>query len=214
LRGEKAALPVEASDVLEVLDLLGAAGVAARVGGGWGIGALVGAKTRTHKDVDLAIFADREAVAIAALETAGFRIDLDWRPTRLTMRGDRGRVVDLHPPSYRRDGSAVQSNLEALPPFEYPKDEWTEGRIGDRHVECLRVEMQVGSTWASSRWRPIKRTCECSTLGWESCCLPPTASRRDRLGPGVGSAYGPSMTPSPPPSPTGSPPEVDLGVQM
>ena len=63
---------MRASDVLEVLDLLAAAGVEVWVDGGWNVDALLGAQTRPHNDLDLVIdHVDVDRVR-DALTAAGF----------------------------------------------------------------------------------------------------------------------------------------------
>jgi lincosamide nucleotidyltransferase A/C/D/E len=49
------AMGIDVADVLAVLDALAHAGCRAWVGGGWGVDALVGRPTRSHRDLDLAI---------------------------------------------------------------------------------------------------------------------------------------------------------------
>ncbi len=67
-------MPMNSSDVLEVLGLLEAVGIPVWIGGGWGVDALVGQETRSHEDVDIAVPASDEGPAIATLTLHRFRI--------------------------------------------------------------------------------------------------------------------------------------------
>lgn len=85
-----------AADVLWVLDLLGAAGVAAWVDGGWAVDALLGEQTREHDDLDLAVSIHDEAAYRTAMTAAGFRPWRDDGPANWVVADERGRKVDVH----------------------------------------------------------------------------------------------------------------------
>ena len=131
-----------AADVLAVLDALAHARCPAWVGGGWGVDALVGRQTRPHRDLDLAIDADREAAAMETLEALGFAVETDWRPVRVELVAAAGRRVDLHPVAFESDGSGRQAGLDGGH-FLYPRDCFTVGSIGDVAVPCLSFEQQL-----------------------------------------------------------------------
>jgi lincosamide nucleotidyltransferase A/C/D/E len=61
----------ELSAVLDVLDVLDGASCRVWVGGGWGVDALDGRQTRTHRDLDLAVDAEHEALAQEVLRRRG-----------------------------------------------------------------------------------------------------------------------------------------------
>jgi lincosamide nucleotidyltransferase A/C/D/E len=72
-----------ASDVLEVLGRLEAAGLAVWVDGGWGVDALVGETTREHADLDLVVLAPELGAVRSLLGELGYRTVLrDWLPLR------------------------------------------------------------------------------------------------------------------------------------
>src|SRR4051794_25159397 len=75
-------------EVLEVLTALEEAGCRFWIAGGWGVDALVGAQTREHRDLDLAIDAAREAGVLAALAGLGYAVETDWRPARVQLAAD------------------------------------------------------------------------------------------------------------------------------
>jgi lincosamide nucleotidyltransferase A/C/D/E len=133
-------MATSAADVTLVLELLAGAGVDARVSGGWGVDALWGAQTREHRDLDLAVTADRLQVALDTLAGSGFAVTTDWLPVRVEL-SDGDRHLDLHPLHYADDGSAWQAGLDDTQ-FHYPADGWTTGRIGAVRVVCLSSAMQ------------------------------------------------------------------------
>jgi len=133
-------MPRSAEDVVEILDRLETAGVAASVAGGWAVDALLGRLTREHGDLDLAVDADDIDRAIDALETLHLRIEVDERPARLALSDGR-RAVDLHPVRWDADGAGRQSTGSGGD-FVYPPGSTdARGRIGGREVRCLAPEL-------------------------------------------------------------------------
>jgi lincosamide nucleotidyltransferase A/C/D/E len=131
-----------AGEVHVVLDVLTAAGCRAWIGGGWGVDALAGRQTRAHRDLDLAIAADDEAAALAALGKLGYVIDTDWRPVRVeVVAPGRGRV-DIHPLAFDEAGDGHLADLDGGC-FLYPKGCFTTGTIAARRVNCLTVQQQL-----------------------------------------------------------------------
>jgi lincosamide nucleotidyltransferase A/C/D/E len=138
-------LPVmPAAIVLEVLEALSINGCEAWVLGGWGVDALVGRETRPHRDLDLAIDADKEAVAMTALAGLGFVVETDWRPVRVELRAPSSRFVDLHPVAFDRDGNGRQAGLNGGF-YEYPRGCFTTGHVAGLPVACATVALQLTS---------------------------------------------------------------------
>jgi lincosamide nucleotidyltransferase A/C/D/E len=132
-----------AKAVLEVLSSLERARCRAWVvAGGWGVDALVGEKTRAHRDVDLAIDADDEADALRALAGLGYTIETDWRTARVELVAAGSRWVDLHPMRFDAHGHGREADLGGGS-SEYPSGCFVTGRIGGRVVGCLSVELQL-----------------------------------------------------------------------
>ncbi|MEV7071994.1 nucleotidyltransferase domain-containing protein [Streptomyces sp. NPDC091972] len=134
---------MDAEAVLHVLDMLRRAGTEVWVGGGWGIDALVGERTRDHRDLDLMHRREQEPAVVAALSGAGFVESLDLRPVRFVVTDGGGREVDLHPLVFAGDGSAVQASGVPGRPFVYPASAFVTGTIGGTPVPCLSAEQQV-----------------------------------------------------------------------
>ncbi|MEU4566292.1 hypothetical protein [Micromonospora sp. NPDC023956] len=133
---------VDAEEVHAVLDALTGVGCAAWIGGGWGVDALVGRQTRSHRDLDLLVPADREAAALRALGLLGYAVETDWRPVRVEVVAARRGRVDLHPVTFDATGDAHQAGLDGGS-FRYPRDCFTTGTIAGRPVGCLSVAQQM-----------------------------------------------------------------------
>ena len=129
-------------EVLRVLDAIGQAGCRAWVAGGWGVDVLVGHRTRTHRDLDLAIDAAGEATVLAALEGLGYAVETDWRPVRVELAAPGGRWVDVHPVVFDDAGAGTQAGLVGAV-FTYPAACFVSGHVGGRVVGCLSVEQQL-----------------------------------------------------------------------
>ena len=132
---------MRANEVLTVLEVLTDADVPAWVVGGWGVEALAGRVTREHRDLDLAIRDDDLAEALAALGGLGFAVETDWLPTRVELGGGPGGWVDLHPLAFDAGGTGVLRGLDGVR-FVYPSDQFTQGAIGGRVVQCISAALQ------------------------------------------------------------------------
>ncbi|MEV8314533.1 amino acid transporter [Streptomyces sp. NPDC059900] len=132
-----------ADDVVFVLDLLRRAKTDVWVGGGWGIDALIGERTRDHRDLDLMHRQDQESAVLAALSAEGFTESLDQRPVRFVVTAPDGREIDLHPLVFSDDGSAVQASPDPQRPFGYPAACFVTGTVRGTPVPCLSAEQQV-----------------------------------------------------------------------
>lgn len=136
--------PMHASLVVEILSALRAGGVNCWISGGWGVDALVGTQTRTHRDLDLVVEQAMLSEAVEILAELGFgewyRSDSD-KPlfTRVVLSDHpaAGRAVDLHP----LDVSSGNYRF-AL------------GEVNGEPVPCLSADSQM-TTHANyrKRWR-------------------------------------------------------------
>lgn len=138
---------MEAADVLEIVDVLTAAGVRFWIDGGWGIDALVGEQTRPHLDLDLAIRTEDLAPYLAAMIGAGFRTTRIDNPWNTVMTDATGRQVDVHLVDFHAvvpgpDGLAVYGpNGLAYEVGAFGATGW----IAGRHVRCCRAGFQMRS---------------------------------------------------------------------
>lgn len=127
--------------------------------GGWGIDALLGEKTRSHTDLDVALSRTDLEAAAAALAEAGFAHDEEAEPglpARLVLRDAAGRQADLHPLVFDEQGNGWQALGDDSWGL-YPADGLTgAGTIGGLPVRCLTPELQLRHHlgWA---WTPQDR---------------------------------------------------------
>jgi lincosamide nucleotidyltransferase A/C/D/E len=132
---------MDTARVHRVLDALAAAGCPCWISGGWGVDALVGRRTRPHRDLDLAIDAAREPDAVRALAVLGYVVETDWRPVRVELVEPGGGRVDLHPVAFEH-GDGRQAGLDGAW-FDYPRADLTTGTIDGRRVPCISVRLQL-----------------------------------------------------------------------
>lgn len=130
------------AEVLRVLDALAATGCRCWISGGWGVDALVGRQTRTHRDLDLGFDAGAEGSVVEALGALGYQVETDWRPVRLELVAPGSRWVDLHPVVLDADGDGVQAGFDGAV-FRSPATERVVGRLGGREVVCLSIAKQL-----------------------------------------------------------------------
>ena len=133
---------MDLDEVLGVLADLIEAGCSVWVAGGWGVDALVGRQTRLHRDLDLALDARNQAVALHALERRGYRMETDWRPVRVELVADDRGWVDVHPVVFDATGHGRQADLGGGH-FDYPPEAFDKGALGGVCVPCLSREQQL-----------------------------------------------------------------------
>ncbi len=117
------------------------AGVRFWVAGGWGVDALAGRQTRSHRDLDLLVDAADEAVTLEVLGDLGYVVETDWRPVRVELARPGGGRVDVHPVVFDGDGNGVQAGLDDTE-FHYPAAIFTTGRLGGIVVGCVSAAAQ------------------------------------------------------------------------
>lgn len=134
---------MSAQDVIEVLNMLEAAGVASWLDGGWGVDALIGEQTRSHVDLDLVITLDQAAAVRAALRALGFVVVEDELPTRFVMGDSVNRRIDFHTVIFDSAGGGIQ-RLQDGTSFRYPPEGFADqGHVGALPVRCLSAKVQV-----------------------------------------------------------------------
>jgi lincosamide nucleotidyltransferase A/C/D/E len=133
---------VTADRVIEILDVLGAGGVAASVDGGWGVDALLGRETRPHEDLDLIVALDEVEAIQSALRPLGFTLAEDHLPVRFVLRDPAGAQLDFHTVTFDAEGGGVQPQPGGSS-FRYPPEGFVRGRIAGREVRCISAEVQL-----------------------------------------------------------------------
>ena len=126
----------------DVLDALDRAGVRHWVAGGWGVDALVGAQTRAHRDLDLAVDAADHDACMEALSRLGYLIETDWLPVRVEVAATGDRWVDVHPVGFDAQGVGLQGDSTGTH-FRYPPTAFVTRLLGGRAVPCLSADQQL-----------------------------------------------------------------------
>jgi lincosamide nucleotidyltransferase A/C/D/E len=80
-----------AADAIDLYTELQALGINVWIDGGWGVDALLGAQTRPHKDLDIAIEEKDVLRLTAALKARGYREVIRHSQWNLELSDDRGR---------------------------------------------------------------------------------------------------------------------------
>lgn len=75
----------------------------------WGVNALVGRQTRSHRDVDIDIDGAFEDEVLTALGELGYAVETDWRPNRVELAAPGRGWVDVHPLVLDDMGNARQA---------------------------------------------------------------------------------------------------------
>lgn len=132
---------MQASDVLDVVEVLQRLHCRFWLEGGWGVDALLGRQTRAHRDVDIDFDAVFEERVLTALRVMGYSIETDWRPNRVELVTSYGKRVDLHPLVIDDNGQARQAALDGGW-HEFQRDWFTTGTIDGQPVPCVSVEAQ------------------------------------------------------------------------
>jgi lincosamide nucleotidyltransferase A/C/D/E len=130
-------------EVVRIVDCLEQAGLRVWLDGGWGVDALLGRQTRPHSDIDAVVELDLAGKVIARLESLGFHITVDDRPTRFVLADDTGRHIDFHPIVFDNAGNGTQIGAGANGgDAVYPAAGLLgRGVVGGRGVACLTPEL-------------------------------------------------------------------------
>ncbi|MCY7373524.1 MAG: hypothetical protein LH461_07480 [Spirochaetaceae bacterium] len=123
--------------------------------GGWGVDALLGRRTRPHKDLDVLLAFSEHAAAWQILHERGYRLAYRWeenvdvpgaffdetgQPTAYVLQDGSGRLVDVHvlddrpdelTPLWSTDRVLIDGALEAS------------GTIDGVGVRCMSARMQL-----------------------------------------------------------------------
>jgi len=136
-------MPPEAACTL--ITALQGRGVAACVGGGWAVDALVGKQTREHLDLDIWVDAVDFEGLVAAFADQGVDRLYPWpadRPWNFVLHDGHSRRVDLHLYETLSDGRLHYGSLNA--PFMFTHEDLSgEGEIAGVSVQCERPEFAL-----------------------------------------------------------------------
>jgi lincosamide nucleotidyltransferase A/C/D/E len=136
--------PMDAQEVVRVVDLAGDAGVDMWLDGGWGVDALLGERTREHDDLDLVVEQKHASRFEASLAPAGYRRVAGEAPKSFVLVDSRGRQVDVHPVRFDEARGGGVYELDDGTEWVYPSSGFAgRGRVAGRDVRCLTPEVQV-----------------------------------------------------------------------
>ena len=143
-RGRVPSTPMEAEEVVRLLDLFERAGVDVWVDGGWGVDALLEEQTRAHDDLDLvARLADSQTI-VHVLEEAGYEVVAGGAPKSFVAVTEDGRQVDVHPVVFDDARGGGVYLMDDGREWVYPAGGFDgKGSVGGRTVRCLTPEVQV-----------------------------------------------------------------------
>jgi lincosamide nucleotidyltransferase A/C/D/E len=128
-----------ASDVIEIAQLLDQNRIDVWIDGGWGVDALLGEQTRTHRDLDIAVQHKDAPRLRALLEARGFKDAPreDTRDCNFVLGDDQGHQIDIHSYTFDSVGNHVFG-------VEYPAESLTgTGSVNGRPVRCISPEWMV-----------------------------------------------------------------------
>jgi lincosamide nucleotidyltransferase A/C/D/E len=143
-RGREPSAPMEAQEVVRLLDLLEAARVTVWLDGGWGVDALLGGETREHDDLDLVVELRDVAPLTPALVAAGYEEVAGRAPKSFVLVDAAGRQVDVHPVVFDRARGGGVYLMDDGRDWVYPAAGFEgRGEVAGRTVRCLSPEVQV-----------------------------------------------------------------------
>lgn len=138
-----------------VIDSLEAEGMPYWLAGGWGVDALVGRRTRPHKDIDIVIedFEQNEPRVRKAFQALGFEhVTMDrggvWMPSRSNFEDSAGHRIELLAIDWDHLGRAFDLDPEwclqtKAQHRDLAKEVFCTGMIEGRKVPCLTVAAQL-----------------------------------------------------------------------
>jgi lincosamide nucleotidyltransferase A/C/D/E len=136
-------MPAEAASAL--IAALQARGVAACVGGGWAVDALVREQTRPHADLDIWVEAADTGTLFATFVDQGVDRIYPWpgdRPWNFVLHDGESRRVDLHMYELLGNGRLRYGSVTA--PFLFTEEDLSgRGEIAGITVRCERPEFAL-----------------------------------------------------------------------
>jgi len=128
-----------ASDMIDIARLLDQNRINVCIDGGWGVDALLGEQTRTHRDLDIAVQHSDVPRLRALLEARGFKDAPrdDTRDCNFVLGDDLGHQIDVHSYTFDSAGNHVYG-------VEYPAESLTgTGSVNGYPVRCISPEWMV-----------------------------------------------------------------------
>jgi lincosamide nucleotidyltransferase A/C/D/E len=147
-------------DAIRLVQLLEQNSIEVYVDGGWGVDALLGEQTRTHRDLDIALHHKDVPRLRELLGARGYKQlqREDTRDCNFVLGDDEGHEVDVHSYTFDAEGKVVFG-------VEYPFDSLTgTGSINGFPVKCVSPEWMVrfhsGYTLDENDYHDVRALCD------------------------------------------------------
>jgi lincosamide nucleotidyltransferase A/C/D/E len=128
---------MSAEEVVAIYTLLNGAGTRLWIDGGWSVDALLGRRTRSHKDLDIALQWKDTPTLRQVLGARGYKEvwqDSQWN---FVLADQNGHEVDVHAFVCDEQGNVVEGIM-------YPTGSLSgQGVIGGHPVQCISAEHMV-----------------------------------------------------------------------
>jgi lincosamide nucleotidyltransferase A/C/D/E len=156
---------MKSADVIDVYSTLGGLGIQIWIDGGWGVDALLGRQTRSHKDLDIAL-EDQHLVRFERfLALRGYhrtKREIE-RPFNFVVADDGGREIDVHVISLDENGDGIYGPPENC--LTYPAESLTGiGTISGCTVRCISPQWMVkfhsGYELTEKDYQDVSAICE------------------------------------------------------
>jgi lincosamide nucleotidyltransferase A/C/D/E len=129
--------------LVELLRIFEDAGIEVWLDGGWGVDALLGEQTRSHKDVDLVVRVSALTKLRRLLSSRGFSERRDGTPSNFVLEHPSGLEVDVHAVSFDGNGNGVY-RMASGDEWLYPAEGFaSRGLVNGQAVRCLSATTQV-----------------------------------------------------------------------
>jgi lincosamide nucleotidyltransferase A/C/D/E len=129
--------------LVELLRLMEGAEIPVWLDGGWGVDALLGAQTRTHKDVDIIVRLEDVPRLQELLARKSFSVREGKPPDSFVLADGHGFEVDVHAVAFDDEGNGVY-RMQNGEDWVYPAEGFSgRGLVGGMSVRCLSPAVQV-----------------------------------------------------------------------
>ena len=126
-----------------LLRLIEGAQIPVWLDGGWGVDALLGTQTRTHKDVDLILSVRDVPELQELLSRRGFRLKDGEPPDSFVLADGAGLEVDVHAVTFDEEGNGIY-RMRNGEDWVYPAEGFGgSGLVAGARVRCLSPAAQV-----------------------------------------------------------------------
>ncbi len=129
--------------LVELLCAIDNAGIEVWLDGGWGVDALLGEQTRSHKDVDLVIQVSALTELRRVLSSRGFAERPGGASSNFVLEHSSGLEVDVHAVTFDANGNGVYRMANGQD-WIFPAEGFNgRGSVDGKAVRCLSATTQV-----------------------------------------------------------------------